>query len=64
MATEAEVHAVLVKVRQGRLLTECISLAGARGAAAILDEGFMRDVAEGIAERSAPWNPPSWDASE
>ena len=46
---------------QGRLLSECIALAEARGAAVVPDEGFMRDVAEGIAERSKPWNPPSWE---
>ncbi|HEV2199681.1 MAG TPA: hypothetical protein VGR73_07660 [Bryobacteraceae bacterium] len=44
---------------QGRLLSECIALAEARGTTAIADEGFMKDVAEGIAERSKPWNPPS-----
>ena len=45
----------------GRLLSECIALADARGTTAIPDEGFMKDVAEGIAERSMPWNPPSWE---
>ena len=46
---------------QGRLLSECIALAEARGATAIPDAGFMKDVEEGIAERSQPWNPPSWE---
>lgn len=46
---------------RGRPLSECIKLAEARGTAAIPDEGFMKDVAEGIAERSKPWNPPSWE---
>ena len=46
---------------KGRLLSECIALADARVTAAIPDEGFMKDVAEGITERSQPWNPPSWD---
>ena len=46
---------------QGRLLSECIALAEARGTSAIPDEGFIKDVAEGIAERSKPWNPPFWD---
>ena len=45
---------------QGRLLSECIVLAEARGTTAIPDEGFMKDVAEGIAERSKPWNPSNW----
>ena len=44
---------------KGRLLSECIALAEARGTTAFPDEGFMKDVAEGIAERSKPWNPPS-----
>jgi antitoxin (DNA-binding transcriptional repressor) of toxin-antitoxin stability system len=46
---------------EGRLLSECIRLAEARGTTAIPDEGFMKDVEEGIAERSKPWNPPSWE---
>jgi antitoxin (DNA-binding transcriptional repressor) of toxin-antitoxin stability system len=46
---------------KGRLLSECIALAEARGTTAIPDEGFMKDVEEGIAERSTPWNPPSWE---
>lgn len=45
----------------GRLLSECITLAEEGGAAAIPDEGFLKDVEEGIAERSKPWNPPSWE---
>ncbi len=46
---------------KGRLLSECVALAEARGTTAIPDEGFMEDVAEGIAERSKPWNPRSWE---
>jgi antitoxin (DNA-binding transcriptional repressor) of toxin-antitoxin stability system len=46
---------------KGCLLSECIALAEARGTTAIPDEGFMKDVAEGIVERSKPWNPPSWE---
>ena len=46
---------------KGRLLSECIALAEARGTTAIPDEGFMKDVAEGIAERSKPWDPPTWE---
>jgi antitoxin (DNA-binding transcriptional repressor) of toxin-antitoxin stability system len=46
---------------KGRLLSESIALAEARGTTAVPDEGFMQDVAEGIAERSKPWNPPSWE---
>jgi len=46
---------------KGRLLSECISLAEARGSTVTLDEGFMKDVEEGIASRNQPWNPPSWE---
>jgi antitoxin (DNA-binding transcriptional repressor) of toxin-antitoxin stability system len=46
---------------RGRMLSESIALAEARGTTAIPDEGFMRDVEEGIIERSRPWNPPSWE---
>lgn len=46
---------------EGRLLSECIALAEARGTTAVPDEGFMKDVAEGIAERSKPWIPPTWE---
>ena len=43
----------------GRLLSESIARAEARGTTAVLDDGFMNDVEMGIAERSAPWNPPT-----
>jgi antitoxin (DNA-binding transcriptional repressor) of toxin-antitoxin stability system len=46
---------------RGRLLSECIALAEARGSTATLDEGFMKDVEEGIARRSHPWKPPAWE---
>lgn len=46
---------------KGRLLSECIRIAEMRGSYAVPDEGFMEDVAEGIAERSKPWNPISWE---
>ncbi len=48
-------------VVKGRLLSECVALAEARGTTAIPDEGFLKDLEEGIAERSQPWNPPAWD---
>ncbi len=44
-----------------RLLSECIALAEARGSTVTLDEGFMKDVEEGITNRSQPWNPPAWE---
>jgi hypothetical protein len=46
---------------RGRLLSECIALAEARGTTAFPDEGFMKDVTDGIEQRTKPWNPPSWD---
>ena len=46
---------------QGRLLSKSIALAVARGTTAIPDVGFMHDVEQGIAERSQPWNPPTWE---
>lgn len=48
-------------ISKGRLLSESIALAETRGTTAIPDEGFMKDVEEGIVERSKPWNPPSWE---
>jgi antitoxin (DNA-binding transcriptional repressor) of toxin-antitoxin stability system len=46
---------------QGRLLSDCIAVAEARASSVTLDEGFMKDVEEGIANRSQPWNPPTWE---
>ena len=46
---------------RGRLLSECIALAEARGSTVTLDEGFMQDVDRGIAHRTQPWTPPSWE---
>jgi hypothetical protein len=47
--------------RSGRSISECIASAKASGSKVTLDEGFLKDVEDGIAERSKPWNPPSWD---
>jgi antitoxin (DNA-binding transcriptional repressor) of toxin-antitoxin stability system len=46
---------------KGRLLSECITVAEARSSTATLDQSFMKDVEEGIAGRSQPWNPPAWE---
>ena len=46
---------------KGRLLSECIALAEARGSTATPDEGYMKDVEQGIAGRSHPWKPPAWE---
>ena len=54
------VAAIMPPFPKGRLLSESIALAEARRTTAIPDEGFIKDVEEGIAERSKPWNPPTW----
>ena len=64
IVVEQDHHPVAVirsPLPKGRLLSECIALAEARGSTVTLDEGFMEDVEEGIASRSQPWNPPSWE---
>jgi antitoxin (DNA-binding transcriptional repressor) of toxin-antitoxin stability system len=53
--------AVIRSPGQGRLLSECIAVAEARGSSVTLDEGFMKDVEDGIVSRSQPWNPPTWE---
>ena len=55
------VAVIRTPLAKGRLLSQCIALAEARGSTVTLDEGFMNDVEEGIASRSQPWNPPSWE---
>ena len=55
------VAVIRTPLAKGRLLSECIALAEARGSTVTLDEGFMKDVEEGITSRSQPWNPPSWE---
>lgn len=49
----------------GRKISECIALAKAYedklGYRPIPDPDFAKDVEEGIAARSQPLNPPSWD---
>jgi hypothetical protein len=47
--------------RSGRPISECIASARASASDVTLDEGFGKDVEEGIRERSQPWNPLSWD---
>jgi len=47
--------------RSGRLISACIISAKASASKVTLDEGFGKDVEDGIRERSQPWNPPSWD---
>ncbi len=61
---ERDHHPVAVirpPLQGGRLLSESIAMAEARGTTAIPDQGFMKDVEEGIAARSRPWHPPDWE---
>jgi antitoxin (DNA-binding transcriptional repressor) of toxin-antitoxin stability system len=48
-------------LRSGRPISECIASAKASGSKVTLDEGFAKDVEEGIRGRQQPWNPTSWD---
>ncbi|HXE62191.1 MAG TPA: hypothetical protein VN519_01550 [Bryobacteraceae bacterium] len=48
-------------VVKGRKISEVIAALEARGANAVIDEDFARDVEEGIKAHREPWNPPSWD---
>jgi hypothetical protein len=52
---------IRLPIRSGRPISECIASAKASGSKVILDEGFAKDVEEGIGDRRQPWNPPSWD---
>lgn len=47
--------------RPGRLLSEAIALAEARGSTATLDGGFERDLMEFIDSHREPLEPPAWD---
>jgi len=45
----------------GRLLSESIALAEARGSTATLDGDFARDLEEIVHGHREPLNPPAWD---
>jgi antitoxin (DNA-binding transcriptional repressor) of toxin-antitoxin stability system len=45
----------------GRLLSESIALAEARGSTVTLDRDFGRDLEEIVSSRREPLNPPAWD---
>lgn len=55
------VAAIRTPTPRPRSILESIAIAKAIGTGATLDEGFMKDVEEGIARRSQPWNPPTWE---
>jgi len=46
---------------QGRNASECLAIAESLNPWPVVDEDFAKDVQEGIAARSIPWNPPEWD---
>ena len=54
----AVLRAPLVK---GRLISECIALAKARGSSAVMDDDFARDIEDGTKAHRQPWTPPSWE---
>ena len=45
----------------GRMISEIVADLKARGSNAVMDDGFARDIEEGIKAQRLPWNPPSWD---
>ena len=45
----------------GRLLSELIAAAEARGSSALLDGSFSRDLEEVVQSHQEPLNPPAWD---
>ena len=45
----------------GRSISEVVSELKARGSNAVLDDGFARDIEEGIKAQRQPLNPLSWD---
>ncbi len=45
----------------GRMISEVIAELKDRGAEAIMDDDFARDIEEGIKAHRQPWNPPSWE---
>ena len=55
------VAVIKAPVVEGRNISEVIAALEARGANAVIDEDFARDVDEGIRSRHEPWNLPSWD---
>ena len=45
----------------GRPISEVIAGLEARGANAVVDDDFARDIEEAVESHRQPWNPPSWD---
>ena len=55
------VAVIRAPLAKGRLLSECIALAEARGSTVTLDPDFGKDLEAVIASHQQPWNPPSWE---
>lgn len=49
------------ETRPGRLLSESVAIAEARGSTATLDEDFGRDLEDVINSHREPLDPPAWD---
>lgn len=47
--------------RPGRLLSEAIAMAEARGSTVTVDEDFARDLEDVINSHREPLNPPAWE---
>jgi len=58
--TRAVVRPAAPKHGPGRLLSESIASAEARGSTGTLDDGFTRDLEAAIASHREPLNPPEW----
>ncbi|MCL2661237.1 MAG: hypothetical protein FWD64_12085 [Acidobacteriaceae bacterium] len=52
-----------VAVGPGRLLSEIIAAAEARGSSTVLDGSFSRELEDVINSHPEPLNPPAWDYS-
>ena len=44
-----------------RMISDVVSDLRARGSTATVDDGFARDIEEGIQAQRQPWHPPSWE---
>lgn len=51
--------AVLKPQPVGRMISEIVADLKERGSNAIMDDGFARDIEDGIKAQRAPWIPPS-----
>jgi antitoxin (DNA-binding transcriptional repressor) of toxin-antitoxin stability system len=45
----------------GRMISDVIADLKARGAGAVIDDAFARDIEAGIEAQRQPWTPPFWE---